>query len=185
MRIAVVGKMRAGKDSVAEILKKEYNFKSVAFGDGIKKIVREFFPEAYNNGKPREHYQHIGQELRKLNPDVWINHTNSEILKILSKDLGTAKEPNIIVTDCRQTNEELYLRRRGFLIVKVCADEKTRLRRIEEAGEIVTYEQFTHDTERQVDLIKADYLLFNEKTLFELEQQVVDMYNFFKERGGL
>lgn len=185
MRIAIVGKMRAGKDTVAEILKKEYNFQSVAFGDGIKKIVEEFFPEAYIQGKPREHYQHIGQELRKLNPDVWINYTNKEILNILSEDLGKSKETNILVTDCRQTNEEAYLRRCGFLIVKVCADERTRLKRIEEAGEIVTYEQFTHDTERQVELIKADYLIFNEKTVFELEQQVVDMYNFFKEREGL
>lgn len=181
MRIAVVGKMRAGKDSVGDILKERFNFQAVAFGDGIKKITREFFPEAYLNGKPREHYQHIGQELRKLNPDVWVNYTHKEILNFLTIDIATGKETNVIVTDCRQKNEEAYLRRCGFKIVKVVANDEVRLQRIKDAGETVTYEQFNHGTEQEVDTIKADYIIFNHGAMCELERQVIDMYTYFQE----
>lgn len=184
MKIAVVGKMRAGKDSVANVLR-GYNFHPVAFGDGIKQITREFFPEVYGSGKPREHYQHIGQSLRELNPDVWINYAHREMLNTLAYGISRKGiEPNVIITDCRQKNEEAYLRRNGFKIVKVFAEDEIRLQRIKDAGETVTQAQFNHGTEQEVDSITADYLIYNNGTLQELERQVIDMYTYFQELEG-
>lgn len=180
MKIAVVGKMRSGKNTVADLLTEEYGFQQLAFADGITEIIKKYFPEAFTEGKPRGHYQHIGQGMRELNPNVWINHVNRRVTNILCDGYMCGVEPNVIVTDCRQKNEEMYLRRNGFKIIKVEADDQLRLQRIASAGEYVTPEQFNHDTERQVELIEADYLIDNNGTYEELKQEVFNAYNFFR-----
>lgn len=60
MKIALFGKMRSGKDTVADMLIDEYNFTSYSFSKGIKEIVDTYFPETKEMGKPREHYQQVG-----------------------------------------------------------------------------------------------------------------------------
>ncbi|OAA90882.1 AAA family ATPase [Clostridium ljungdahlii] len=172
MRIAMVGKMRSGKDTVADLITLRCNCKHIAFADGITKVIQICFPEAFMQEKPREHYQFIGQQLRKLNPNVWVNYADRTI-----KDLGSIT--SIIITDCRQSNEEEYLRRNGFFIVKVVADDKVRLDRIAKAGESVTDEQFYHDTEKQVDLIEADYVIENNGTLAEMEKKVERLLEYY------
>ena len=80
-KVALFGKIRSGKDTVGKILIEEYGFQRVAFGDGIGEIIEKYFPEALEGGKPRKHYQHIGQQLRVLNQDVWINYLLKKVEK--------------------------------------------------------------------------------------------------------
>ena len=133
--------MRSGKDTIADMLTFEHGFNQIAFSDGIKEIVRDYFPEALENGKPREHYQFIGQTLRQLNPNVWIN--------TLDRRVSLMKDSSIIVTDCRQVNEGNYLRENEYMIIKVIALDNLRVKRIIQAGESATPDQFEHDTERR------------------------------------
>lgn len=168
MKIAIVGKMRSGKDTIADMLTVKQGFKTLAFADGIREIVTTYFPEALEKGKPREHYQFIGQELRKLNPNVWIN----------TLDRRAADFTDIIVTDCRQVNEAIYLRENGYMIIKVYASDNLRVKRICDAGEVVSLEQFEHDTEKQVDEIVADFAIVNNGTYAELQEAVDTAYHY-------
>ncbi|MDT3698601.1 MAG: hypothetical protein RO469_04165 [Thermincola sp.] len=111
VKLALTGKMRSGKDTIAEYLIRQYNFKRFAFGDGIRKVCSEMFPEIVAQGKPRWLYQGIGQDLRKYDPDVWV--------KWLFREMERNPYPWIVVTDLRQPNENDALVEAGFIIIKV------------------------------------------------------------------
>lgn len=172
VKIALFGKMRSGKNTVADLLKEKADFKEYSFGSGIGEIIKKYYPTAFEGGKPRQHYQHIGQSLRELDADVWINYTLSQIEKEtrLADRLGVPSF--IVITDGRQVNEARRLREDGYLIVKVECDEAERLNRIGEASDAFDVSQLNHETELQVDYINADYTIKNNGTLEELEQQV-------------
>ena len=149
MKIALLGKMRSGKDTVGEYLCDTHNCKRFAFGDEVKDVINTYFPKAFENGKPREHYQVIGQSFRKLNPNI-----------------------NIVVTDVRQPNEATELRKRGFTIIKVVAPEHIRLERILAAKDNFNEEELHHETELNVDKCVYDYCITNDGTLEELYREV-------------
>lgn len=176
MKIAIFGKMRSGKDTVGKLLIEEHHFKKFAFGDGIGEIIEKYFPEDWAGGKPRKHYQHIGQQLRVLNPDVWINYLlrkEARFQEVFSEVQGVPA--NIVVTDGRQLNEAKRLKEEGFLIVKVTAPEELRIKRMEASGDVYSPELLSHETELQVDLIEADVEIINDGTLEELMVKVQKM----------
>jgi dephospho-CoA kinase len=171
MKIALVGKMRSGKDTVGNMLK-DYGFKGVAFADGIKEIVNKYFPEALENGKPRKHYQFVGEQLRILNPNIWINNLDRAVSKMPYKD--------IVVTDCRTVLEANHLREQGYMIVKIHTTEKIRLARMVARGEELIPEQLNHITETQVDDISCSMLIVNDGTPEELFESVENLYMYCK-----
>lgn len=170
MKIALVGKMRSGKDTVASLLI-PYGFQTIAFGDGIKEIVADYFPEALQAGKPREHYQKIGQWLRELNSDVWINAVARR-----SKDFT-----HTLVTDCRQKNEVRYLKSNGYMILKVHASESVRIKRIIASSDSFTPEVLQHSTEVEVDSLDFDCMVTNNGTREELVNEVKYAYKFYQQ----
>lgn len=182
MKIAIFGKMRSGKNTVADILKKEYGFNEYAFGDGIGEIIDNYFPEARVTGKPRYHYQYIGQNLRVLNHCVWINYLlkkvkadeieHDHLIAIGGEDEGAYK---VVVTDGRQFDEAKCLKEAGYIIIKVVCPERLRIERMKASGDNFTIEQLYHETERQVDLIEADIELTNDGTLAGLQYLVKQM----------
>ena len=173
MKIAIFGKIRSGKDTVGEFLINEYGFTKLAFGDGIGFIIDEYFPEARANGKPRKHYQVIGQALRELDADVWINHLIKRANNISTQNLlYHDKSTDFIITDGRQVNEAVRLKEAGYTIIKVVADEDKRIERMKKAGDNFSPEMLEHETELQVDLIEPDILIENNGTLEELRLKV-------------
>lgn len=176
LKVALVGKARSGKDTLGEYLANNYTFKRFYFAQGIEEIINKYFPEAFEGGKPRKHYQHIGQELRALNSDVWINYLQRNVDQYLLENPNA----NVIVTDCRQANEEKVLREQGYLIVKVACDEQVRLDRILKSGEEFNPEIFYHNTERQTEVIVPHIHIQNDGTLEELHsaaEVVIQYYN--------
>lgn len=176
LKIALFGKIRGGKDTVGEILIKEHGFQRFAFGDGIGEIIQNYFPEAWAGGKPRKHYQHIGQELRKLNENVWINYLLRKVSYYAEDYEGLCGEPaNIVITDGRQLNEALKMKEEGFLIVKVTCPEEIRIERMKALGDVFTSESLAHETELQVDLITPDVEIVNDGSIEDLKSKVKKM----------
>lgn len=165
MKIALFGKMRSGKNTVADILVKDYQFTEFAFATGIGNIIKEYFPKEWAKGKPRRHYQQIGQELRKLDKEVWINYLLESV-----KESGAEM---VVVTDGRQQNEARRLREEGYTIIKVECPEEIRIQRVKDSGDVFTPEQLSHETELAVDTIEADYTIINDKSLAYLENEVM------------
>lgn len=172
VKIALFGKMRSGKNTVADIMKTREDFEEFSFGEGIGNIIDMYFPTARANGKPRQHYQTIGQALRQLDKDVWINYTLASIHKYEEWCRKAERDAFVVIADGRQTNEAERLREEGFIIVKVECDEAERLRRIQAENDAFDPSQLNHETELQVDEVRADFVIRNDYGLEELETQV-------------
>lgn len=168
-KIAIVGRIRSGKNTFADYVTENYRHKQFAFGDGIKEVIKRYFPEALVAGrKPRKFYQVIGQSFRLLNPYIWINIL---MKKISVYEMYHGKDTPIIITDLRQINEYETLKSMGYTVIKVVADEDIRLKRIEESGDVFTYEELNHETELQAAACPCDYLVENNGTLEELHDK--------------
>lgn len=179
MKIALVGKARTGKDAIGKLLIDNYGFKRFAFAEGITEIINTYFPESFEKGKPRGHYLHIGQTLRELNPNVWVNYTKRNIDKYLREN----ENGRIVITDCRQLNESNFLKDHGFVIVKVVAPVQTRLERMESLGDNFTIDDLEHDTEKQVDLIIPDLIIENDGSIEQLIRKVNTIIKLLKIEG--
>lgn len=181
MKIALVGKMRAGKDQLASYLIDKHNFKKFAFADGITEIIEKYYPNESKKGKPRHHYQHIGQALRELDTEVWINYLYQRVAEY-EKECGPS---NIIITDVRQENEVESLKAHGYLVIKVSCDDEIRIKRIIESGDNFSPESFLHDTERQVDKAVPHIEIRNEGTLQELYLHAEGIIKYYHIWGKL
>lgn len=173
LKIALIGKARAGKDSVADLLAEHYGFTKYAFGTALKRYYHDIFDD--QDGKPREGYQWFGQTMRERDPDVWV--------RILLEDIR--KEQNLhglseiapifpVITDVRQQNEYDRCRAEGYTIIRVEADDTTRLERMRAAGDRFNIDDLSHDTETQLDAFEADFTVNNGAgdTLDDLKRQV-------------
>ncbi len=165
LKIAVMGQMRAGKDTVAKLLMQQHNFIELKFSDGITDIIRQFYPDAWQLGKPRHYYQQIGQSLRQLDKDVWVKHLGRRLDRLSPVN-------DVIVTDVRQQNEVEFLQEQGFILIKVVADEAARLQRIAAEGDSFTEELMQHETELAVNGFYCDFLIDNSGSYEQLEQKV-------------
>ncbi|MGG0793157.1 AAA family ATPase [Brevibacillus laterosporus] len=165
IKIALTGKMRSGKDTVAAYLVEHYDFVPYAFGDGIKRVCHELFPEHVANGKkPRALLQGVGQAMRAIDPDVWIKRTMREV--------NQAQGFDVVITDLRQPNEYDRLRDEGFVIIRINAEDGTRLKRMEDAGDTFTEEDLYHETEQCIDWFEVDYDLYNDGSVLDLWEQI-------------
>ncbi|WP_302622188.1 AAA family ATPase [Brevibacillus laterosporus] len=165
MKIAICGRMRSGKDTVAAYLVEHYDFVPFAFGDGIKRICHELFPEQVANGKkPRALLQGVGQAMRAIDPDVWIKRTMREV--------NRAHLFDVVITDLRQMNEYDRLRDEGFVIIRINAKDGTRLKRMEDAGDTFTEADLYHETEQYIDWFRVDYDLYNDGSVLDLWEHI-------------
>lgn len=172
MKIALFGKIRSGKDTVGKILIEEHGFNRFAFGDGIGEIIQKYFPEAWEGGKPRKHYQHIGQQLRVLNEDVWVNYLIRNVKMFESIRMINGYSTNIVITDGRQLNEAKKLKEEGFLIVKITTPDDIRLERMKALGDVFSPEDLQHETELNVDMITPDVEIINDGNIEDLKNRL-------------
>jgi dephospho-CoA kinase len=174
IKLALVGKLRAGKDTAAQYLTLFYDFHPFAFADPLKRYLHEIFPHVPREPKPRALYQAFGQKLREIDPDVWVNltmHKIDEYLRQYTCDCSPLK-PRVVVTDCRQQNEYDRLRAAGFKFIRINADDELRIKRALEAGDDFTVHDLTHETELLVDSFDVDYEVNNNGTTPELYAQL-------------
>ncbi|MDQ0976662.1 dephospho-CoA kinase [Neobacillus niacini] len=179
MRIAITGKMRSGKNTVADYFLIHKAFRSMAFGEGIKEVIQLYFPELLLQGKPRKLYQAIGQLFREFNPDIWVEILDRRLDQITTW-FGD-ENIDIVVTDLRQENEYKYLKEQGFIIIKVEAEDELRIERIKQSGDTFDHEDFYHETELSVDALGFDYLITNNTTIEDLNEQIKFIINEMEE----
>lgn len=186
-KIAICGQFRSGKDTVADYLAENYNFKKFAFADEMKRIMHELFPQIPANPKPRRAYQVFGEGLRSLDlPDarhVWINACMRKVETYIwwhseVDDSGA----NVVITDLRTPEEYEHVKANGFTIVKVTAPVGKRLVRAKAAGDSFTEADLAHETESHIEGFTADYEIANDGTVDELWTKVDDMISAIGKR---
>jgi dephospho-CoA kinase len=180
--IAICGLIRSGKDAVGAYLTERYGYTRFAFGDGIRRITRELYPESYADGnvKPRALLQGFGQMARSFDENVWVNDcfrriaekeawlSSRKVAPIIA-DVFTLKS---VITDLRQPSEYDRCRAEGYVIIRVKAPESLRIHRAIESADTFNLRDLTHETESYVDSFAVDYEVDNSGSLAELYAQI-------------
>ena len=186
VKIGITGGIRSGKDTVAEYIQELIDLyyvnptiRVLGFADGIRDLIDTFLPDISEGGKPRKALQGIGQHLRTYDPDVWVKYAIQDI-RLTEATFG---DTHIIVKDVRQPNEAEALRKEGFTIIKILADRDERIARATNAGDVFDVNDFNHETEKEVDYIIPDVIIYNDTTLEELKDTVGDFLREYQNNG--
>lgn len=175
-KIALCGKLRSGKDTVANHLHIKYGFDYIAFGDALKKNAHAVFPWVSEFSKPRALYQNFGQLMRQIDPDVWVRHVERSINGYIDFRVNMgADKIGIVLTDVRQQNEVDWCRANGFTLVRVTAPNEVRIGRAIEAGDDFTVHDLAHSTELEIDNFLVDYEINNDGTIDDLKRKMDDI----------
>jgi hypothetical protein len=166
--LGLTGRKGSGKDTVAEILRREHGFHTLAFADPLKAAARDWYglsreqtdgPLAVKEAvderwglSPREIMQRLGTEVgRSIHRETWTRYAMRRI---------DAAPGNWAITDCRFPNEASVIVFRGGFVV-----------RIDRPG-FGTGLHEGHASERGVDEIRPDAVLLNDGTLDTLATRV-------------
>lgn len=182
VKIALVGKAGSGKDTVANILKEQYDIEAMALSDPIYKIANNLFKM---QGKDRQLLRDIGKSLRAIDDYIFIKY-------LIDRVDNTSKD--IIITDVRLLKEYNRLRNEGFKFILLETDDANRYDRIKLRDNIIEYTMYdkinleNDPTELEVDLIpkqiksnKDEYKIINNNgDVDSLRKQVIDIYQEFK-----
>lgn len=174
-KIALTGQMRAGKDEIAKHLVISHGFNRVAFGDELKRLAHEAFPDVSESSKPRALYQTFGQLLREIDPDIWVRHAERKVNAIINVNAQFEDHIGIVISDLRQPNEFDWAIESGFTIAKVTAPVGKRLVRAKAAGDSFTEADLAHETESHIEGFAADYEIANDGTVDDLWAKVDEM----------
>lgn len=169
--IFLIGKQRAGKDTVADYLVRKYGFKKAALADKLKEVASDLFQM---EGKDRGLLIELGTKMREIDPDVWI--------KWLWNKHG--HEERLVIPDVRFHNEYEFFMARGGKAVRVEADIVSRAMR---PGYDEEFEN--HPTETQLLDMPVDFVIRNDYGIHYLFEEIHHMMLTFwikdKEAGLL
>ncbi|MCM3314871.1 dephospho-CoA kinase [Shouchella rhizosphaerae] len=176
LKIALTGAARSGKGEVERILCEDYGFTAFAFASGVKDGFHKENPHIPRHPKPRRGYILYGQYKRYTHgEDYWIREVFNKIYDEQRRRAALALAPLFpVLGDVRQRNEYDRCRAEGYTIIRVEADDVTRLERMRAAGDRFNIDDLKHDTETQLDAFEADYVINNGAgvTLDDLKRQV-------------
>lgn len=182
VKIALVGKAGSGKDTVANILKEQYDIEAMALVDPIYKIANDLFKM---QGKDRQLLRDIGKSLRAIDDYVFIKY-------LVDRVNHTSKD--VIVTDVRLLKEYNRLRNEGFKFIILETDDENRYNRIKLRDSIIEYIMYdkinleNDPTELGVLLVSEQIksnedkygIINNNGDMDSLRKQVIEIYQEFK-----
>jgi len=122
MKIAITGKMCSGKTTLSNYLCQiEPRFQIFSFGKKVKQVASDLFGMDPSK-KDRSLLTSIGQKMREIDPDVWINYVIRE-----AKDVDYC-----LIDDLRYQNEYEALSKNGFKIIQLTITPDLQEKRIKE-----------------------------------------------------
>lgn len=156
MRIALCGKMGSGKSTIADLLNDELNFTTISFGHGVKKIAKDLFNM---KNKDRNLLQILAEKIKEIDNNIWIKYALKDIKNI----------ENIVIDDLRFPNELEYLKKHGFIIIRINISRKEQVERLKNKYE--NYEDHingdNHCSESYVDKLNVDFEFNSDDKLYK------------------
>lgn len=177
MIIGFAGHARHGKDTCADVLVKRYGFHKRALADIMKESLRVMFGwtdrHLYGDLKdvvdpvygisPRHALQEFGTGFAQHGLSKYDSFAETTGRKIWVNSLLNRVSGDTVISDVRFPHEAEAIREKGGIIVLVSR-----------TGYPV---DLSHESERAVDEITADYTVNNVGTLTDLEWQVCGLMN--------
>ena len=100
--VLISGKQQSGKSTAADFLSKHFGFTKVSFASKLKEIAKELFPEYLSQPWfKRSTLIKIGQYMRDIDENVWVNQVIKEIRELN----GWEGQTLFVIDDWRFPNE--------------------------------------------------------------------------------
>lgn len=180
MKIAFIGKQRAGKSTCSDYLITKYNGKRYSFASRLYKMQNKLYEMAELpcplGTKNRGLLQYLGTDfVRAINPDQWVNILKKQLEQDIALDnikqenylFHDYKSCNMYIDDARFPNECKMLKELGFKIVKIIRPEEDRIT----AGAT----NLEHISETVLDDYMPDAMIINNCSLEKLFERVEDL----------
>ncbi len=168
----IAGKMGAGKDTIAEFLV-PYGYEHLSIAQPLKDVATILYPWVMKVGgvEKRKLLQKLGDHLRKFDKLVFLKALEDRIKQAWDKG------KRVVVSDVRLRIEYEFLRKLGFVPLKVVVDDEIRLKRLlKRDGYIPDEAASRHATETELE---ADDLYFvyidNNGSFEDLKRQVDEL----------
>ncbi|MFI6861307.1 hypothetical protein ACIBKZ_15630 [Streptomyces sp. NPDC050421] len=178
--VAIIGKARSGKDTVAGRLVSRFAFTRLAFADPLKDAALSLDPLILTTWDvspvrlsrlvadvgweyAKDHYpevrrtlQRMGQGVRDLDEDFWLNVTLDRVTVADTWNLP------VVVSDVRYRNEADALRNRGFLLVRITRPPVAR------SMNLAQIQAAKHASETELDDYATDLTVANDGNMSQL-----------------
>lgn len=176
--IAVIGKMGAGKSTLADLLIEHWGYRRLSFAAKLREVAVSIWGESARNDRAK--LQGLGVAVREIDEDAWVNAAMQTMqnyrrgLHLVGADsdevMRDMERPmRFVIDDCRFPNEYQVLREQGFVFVQIEADETVRIDRLQRNGKLTDVSQLNHVSETALDGYSADYkIVNNESDTFDL-----------------
>jgi len=193
--IGLVGINRVGKDTLAEILTKEYKFKQYALADPIKKVAKILFDfdDAQLSGckkeeidprwniSPRQFYQSFGTEIMqygiyKYLPNL-IEKVQERFFWVVKMENWVDQQRkigniNIVISDIRFVHEASSIRRLGGVLLQI-----TRNNAEYDVEDVKTDGTYNHSSQIQINDIPSEWIDYHIKNDTNLEEYIKEINN--------
>lgn len=150
MKIALISNFCGGKTYLTnKLLMLNPDFKALQFAYWVKKIAYNLFNMGEKN---RKLLQSIGENMREINPDVFLTQTLKESMKYKF----------VIIEDARYKNEILTLKKNGFKLIKIKISKELQQKRAKKlyTNALDHLKNRNHPSEKQLQTL--------EDTIFDL-----------------
>jgi hypothetical protein len=183
--IGIIGQKRHGKDSVANVLTKDYNFRRCAFATWLKSACQSIFMLSHDqlhgekkdvidsrwNVSARQIFQVVGTELFRKHlpvvlPQLNMGDETSLWCRCLRHYVESFDTPQrIVVPDVRFEDEKKLIESLGGHVVRVIRPHFT-------AGA-----SDEHSSEKEQTTIDVMHTIVNDAGMFELQRETMRMMN--------
>ena len=177
MIIGLSGYAQSGKDTVAELLCLNYNFKRISFALPIRDAVFTLNPLLSDNSRVEDLVNEYGWEVAKANPEV------RRLLQVFGTEVGRnlfgenfwieqafkrAEEyERVVFSDVRFPNEAWAIQQRGGDVWRINRHNHTAVN--------------GHTSEHAMDNFMFKHVIYNDGTLDDLSNEVfMLMHNAYK-----
>lgn len=171
--VGIAGRAGAGKDTVGDILIRDYGFAATHFAFRLKQMISDLLGEGIERWADRDWRETVhprsGQTPRYMAQTLgteWGRETISSTLWIddTFRRLDGGKLPRVAITDLRFENEASHIRARGGRVIHVKRPDGQEM--------ISTAD---HPSERGILVRLADFEIENGGTLADLEEEIAEI----------
>lgn len=176
VRIMLTGAARSGKSTMAEMIAEQIpQTRVIAFADELKILSADFVNTAMENMGVRNWKPIDVSSIDSINKrrellrvlwqwfgtDLVRSHEEGFWIEQLALSLNYQQPKNIVVSDCRFSNEHIWGRRNGFITVRIVRDKNERVP--------------DHESERMWSTFQCDIEYENNKSLEEMHYWIFDI----------
>ncbi|MCP1528595.1 AAA family ATPase [Bacillus pumilus] len=170
MKLAITGKLGAGKDEAVKYLVTMYEFFPFTFSAKGKALFYELFPELRGDSKQRQPMRDFINGITELDvpgaSNVWVDYLFRRIKA--HEHFRNGRPSNVLITDIRKPAEYERVKAEGFKILRITAPYETRFERAKRRGDKFKAADMDHPTETALDRFEVDYEIENDGTLDDL-----------------